>query len=181
VQLPTATESQGGKSAGSASVLPEASAATKPKKEQPKGLRMRYRPSGYGPEDPGTIGASDSDEPRQPGSQFRASPGMNGHSKHNKKRKEREEESTNDAHEKLQKKKKHKDGPVKDDVVMEDIVRHEPQPQTKGTSKKSKGREHKALSAVHGVPHDKVNDVEESRNKDKEKKKKKKKRDKENV
>jgi hypothetical protein len=180
VQLPTATESLGGKSAESASVLPEAAAATKPKKQQPKGLRMRYRPSGYGPEGPGTIGDSDSEEPSWARSQFRAPPELSGHSKHSKKRKEREEETVNDASEKTHKtkKKKQKEGRMEEDTVMEDIIRQEPESHANGVSKKSKDREHKVLPMVNGAHHEEVDVKTKPRKKDKEKKKKK--RDKEN-
>jgi hypothetical protein len=182
VQLPIATESLGGKLAGSSSVLPEAGAATKSKRQQPKGLRMRYRPSGYGADNSGTLGASDSDEPRQPHTQFRAPPELNGHSKHHKKRKEREEGAANDASEmahKTKKKRKHKEGRVEEDTVMEDVVRQESGPQSNGLPKKKKDREHNVLSTVNNVHHEKAGETEKSRKKDKEKKKKK--REKENA
>jgi hypothetical protein len=160
VQLPIATESLVGKSSGSASVLPEAAAATKPKKQQPKGLRMRYRPSGFGSEDPGTIGFSDSDELKSRGAPHT----LNGHSKPTKKRKDREEDATVDTSEKAQKKKKkhgstaenvlatvnsestqknqkHKERPVENNSVMEDIVQHVDGGKTHKKKKKHKDRE----------------------------------------
>jgi hypothetical protein len=137
VQLPIATESLVGKSSGSASVLPEAAAATKPKKPQPKGLRMRYRPSGFGPEDPGIIGSSDSDEPRSR-AQFRAPSSWNGHSKPSKKRKDREEDTAIDANEKAHKKmKKPKDGQIKNDSIMENTL------PTANSEKTHKTKKHK--------------------------------------
>jgi hypothetical protein len=174
VQLPVATESSVGKSSASASVLPDATAATRPKKKQPKGLRMRFRPSGFGPEDPGMIGFSDSDEPIQSRdkAKFKAPRQLKDQS--SKKRKDREDETIHDSNEKThkKKKKKHKESQADDDTVMENV-------EANGISKNRKDREHKVSSKTNSLDHEKVNNAEKSRKKDKEKKKKK--RDKENA
>jgi hypothetical protein len=48
-----------GISKSSSQVLQDTTSATKPKKAQPKGMKMRFRPSGFGPGDLGAIGSSD--------------------------------------------------------------------------------------------------------------------------
>jgi hypothetical protein len=96
-------------------VLPEAAAPTKPKKAQPKGLRMRYRPSGFGPGNLGSIGSeSDSDESMPHPPQSRRLPILNGPSSESpsKKRKNTEAE---DRNEKTLKKTKRKDRETQED------------------------------------------------------------------
>jgi len=63
VHLPNLTKAQADPASGSAAAASSNTNSTKPVRQQPKGLRMRFLPSGFGDEDPGTLGSSDSETP----------------------------------------------------------------------------------------------------------------------
>ena len=63
VHLPNLAKTQADPASGSAAAASSNTNSTKPIRQQPKGLRMRFLPSGFGGEDPGTLGSSDSETP----------------------------------------------------------------------------------------------------------------------
>lgn len=102
VQIPTTAQS--GISSATTGTLPEAGAATKPKKPQPKGLKMRFKPSGFGVGDLGAIGSSD-EEDAQPAARFRVPVGTEPASA-SKKRKDRTSGIEKESEKKKKKKSK---------------------------------------------------------------------------
>ncbi|KAF2501260.1 hypothetical protein BU16DRAFT_555754 [Lophium mytilinum] len=94
IQLPKLSLAQANQ--GSGSKTP----STKAPRPQPKGLRMRFLPSGFGDVEPGTIGSSDSEaEVRKPSSANKLHPP----------KKRKHEDTNGDQHEKPKKAKKSKD------------------------------------------------------------------------
>ena len=63
VHLPNLTKARVDPASSSAAAASSNTNSTKPVRQQPKGLRMRFLPSGFGDEDPGTLGSSDSETP----------------------------------------------------------------------------------------------------------------------
>lgn len=61
VHLPNLTKARVDPASSSAAAASSNTNSTKPVRQQPKGLRMRFLPSGFGDEDPGTLGSSDSE------------------------------------------------------------------------------------------------------------------------
>lgn len=163
IKLPTAPQSEAGIPSSAATTIPQQPQFTvqkRTKREQPSGLRMRYRPSGAGTGDLGHIGSSDDEElaaKRPKASSASANVG--------KKRKERDDDVLS-GEKKKKKKDKHRLGV---DDTMEDVVA------SNGTPKKSKDLV-PSSSAVNGSA--RSNGVDTPRKKDKEKKKK---RDKERA
>jgi len=75
IRLPKLSGKQADPSRGSDAAASYHTRATKSPRPQPKGLRMRFRPSGFGVEDPGIIGLSEDEDIEmadQPSSEFRA-------------------------------------------------------------------------------------------------------------
>ncbi|QDS71392.1 hypothetical protein FKW77_002942 [Venturia effusa] len=163
IKLPTAPQSEAGIPSSAATTLPQQPQFTvqkRTKREQPKGLKMRYRPSGAGTGDLGHIGSSDDEvsASRRPKS---SSTGANV----GKKRKERDDDVASGEKEKKKKRKEKRRSGNEDAVALN------------GTPKKSKDSVPSSSSI--NVPA-KSNGVETPNRKDKEKKKKKK-RDKEKA
>jgi hypothetical protein len=160
VKLPTAPQSQAGIPSTSTTTLPQFSVQKRTKREQPSGLRMRYRPPGAGTGDIGTIGCSDSDEPASSRPTFASS-----RSRVSKKRKERE----NDTVPGEKKKKKNDEHRAGTEDAMDGVTT------SKEGSKKSKDST-TGFSSINRSA--KANDFETPKKKDKEKTKK---RDKEKA
>ncbi|KAF2198570.1 hypothetical protein GQ43DRAFT_474415 [Delitschia confertaspora ATCC 74209] len=66
IRLPSLTASQSNPNTGSAAAASVTAASTKAPRPQPKGLRMRYFPSGFGDKDPGILGSSDDEAETAP-------------------------------------------------------------------------------------------------------------------
>jgi len=164
VKLPTAPQSQAGiSSTSTTTIVPQFNVQKRTKREQPSGLRMRYRPPGAGTGDIGRIGSSDSDVPAS------AKPALaSSSSTISKKRKERENDTASGEKKKKKKKKKdeHQEGT---EDAMESVTT------SKERSKKGKDST-TGFSSINGSA--KSNGVETPKKKDKEKKKK---RDKEKT
>lgn len=157
VKLPTAPQSEAGIPSSSATTLPQFSLQKRVKREQPKGLKMRYRPSGAGTGDIGTIGSSDDDETASPRRTIASS------SAASKKRKERDDDAVS-GEKKKKKKDKHRSGT---EDAMEDVTN------TNGASKKSKdvvpvSSSIKGSAKLDGFETPKKKDKEKRRKKDKE-------------
>jgi hypothetical protein len=148
VELPTAPQSQIGIPSSSITTQPQFCVQKRVKREQPKGLKMRYRPAGAGTGDLGTIGSSESDEP---------APSRPTTAAVSKKRKERDDDTVSVA-----KKKKKKDKHRED--AMDGVTT------SKEGSKKSKESTSSAL-VVSGSGQS--NGLETPKKKDQEKKKRK--------
>jgi hypothetical protein len=153
VKLPTAPQSGAGIPPPSLETSSQPIVQKRVKREQPKGLRMRFRPSGAGTGDIGTIGSSDSDEP--------ASLKATSSSVAGKKRKERDDDTVSGE---KKRKKKDKRQESNGDVVQAVST-------SKEASKKSIDSTSCLPTTSSGM---KPNSIEDSKKKDREKKKKKK-------
>lgn len=156
VKLPTTPQSEFGIPSSAVTTIPQQpqfEVQRRTKREQPKGLKMRYRPSGAGTGDLGHIGSSDDEKPasKRPKASSIA-PNMG------KKRKDRDDDVAS-GEKKKKKKEKHQAGTGD---VMEGVMI------SNGTIKKSKDP-NTSSSAVHGSLES--NGVETPKKKDKEKKK----------
>jgi hypothetical protein len=160
VKLPTAPQSRAGIPSASTTILPQPSVQVRTKREQPKGLRMRYRPSGAGTGDIGSIGSPDSDEPTSSRPVITSS-----NAAVSKKRKERDE-NTVSGEKKKKKKDKHREGHAIENTTAT---------AAKEGSKKSKDLP-SGFSTINVAA--KLNGHAESKKKDKEKKKKERDREK---
>lgn len=158
VKLPTAPQSEAGIPSSAATTLPQQPQFTvqkRTKREQPKGLKMRFRPSGAGTGDLGHIGSSSDEEPASK----RPKPSSTAPSV-GKKRKERDDDVVS-GEKKKKKKEKHRAGT---EDAMEGITT------SNGTPNKSKDLV-ASSSIIHGSAQS--NGVETPKKKDKEKKRKK--------
>ncbi|OCK84389.1 hypothetical protein K432DRAFT_125070 [Lepidopterella palustris CBS 459.81] len=61
VRLPNLSKPQADQTTGSFAAVSYTASSTKHVRQQPKGLRMRFCPSGFGDDDPGVLGSSDSE------------------------------------------------------------------------------------------------------------------------
>lgn len=157
VKLPTEPQSEAGIPSSAATTIPQQPQFTvqkRTKREQPKGLKMRYRPSGAGTGDLGHIGSSDEDE-----SALKRSKPSSTAPNVGKKRKERDDDVAS-GEKKKKKKDKHRSGT---EDAMEGVIA------SNGTPKKTRDLG-PSSSSMNGSA--KSTGVETPKKKDKEKKKK---------
>ncbi|KAE9984812.1 hypothetical protein EG328_008213 [Venturia inaequalis] len=156
VKLPTAPQSEAGIPSSAATTIPQQpqfEVQKRTKREQPKGLKMRYRPSGAGTGDLGHIGSSDDEEPALKRPKSSTAPNVG------KKRKERDDDVAPGDKKKKKKKEKHRLGT---EDAMEGVIA------SNGTPKKTR----ELISSSSGLNGSaKLNGVETPKKKDKEKKK----------
>ncbi|KAI7352382.1 hypothetical protein KC354_g12021 [Hortaea werneckii] len=128
ITLPELSSLQASEVTGSAAAGDVAEAAVRTTRPQPKGLRMRYKPSGYGAGEPGMIGASDSETEEhksgaaKKGFQFPKSLGAHGTSEHATKEGHTKQHSEAESGKKSKKKRKEKQlvDPIADTVMKDD-------------------------------------------------------------
>ncbi|KAI7123835.1 hypothetical protein D0869_08825 [Hortaea werneckii] len=128
ITLPKLSNLQASETTGSAAAGDVAEAAVSTTRPQPKGLRMRYKPSGYGAGEPGMIGASDSDSEEhkssaaKKGFQFPKSLGAHGNSEHATEEGRIKQHAEAESGKKSKKKRKEKQpvDPIADTVMKDD-------------------------------------------------------------
>ncbi|GAB1736199.1 hypothetical protein NU219Hw_g6873t1 [Hortaea werneckii] len=128
ITLPKLSNLQASETMGSAAAGDVAEAAVSTTRPQPKGLRMRYKPSGYGAGEPGMVGASDSEtEGHKSGAakirfQFPKSLGAHGNSGNATKEGNIKQHSEAEPGKKSKKKRKEKQpvDPIADTVMKDD-------------------------------------------------------------
>ncbi|OTA38665.1 hypothetical protein BTJ68_01258 [Hortaea werneckii EXF-2000] len=164
ITLPELSSLQASEATGSAAAGDVAEAAVSTTRPQPKGLRMRYKPSGYGAGEPGMIGASDSETEGhksgagKKGFQFPKSLGAHGTSEHATKEGNIKQHSEAESGKKSKKKRKEKQpvDPIADTVMKDDEA-----------SKTNAGAEAEAAAGKDGASKD-----EKARRKEEKRKKK---------